>query len=187
MSALTTKESSRTYTGNRSFLINPRTGRATCVHYPRLSPSTHPLSPAPLLRLHHNFGTGAFAVGRNFIAIFFAAATGTTDLSPAIVISTSFYGKTDGHVETDSRGVLSASRWRLFTIVNPFSCEIYILTRMTFSDSREFESIFCGFQLKRTVSLFPLLLLKFSRSLFYNFFRNIYDPCEMINNTLFSS
>lgn len=89
MSALTTKESSRTYTGNRgSFLINPRTGRATCVHYPRLSPSTHPLSPAPLLRLHHNFGTGAFAVGRNFIAIFFAAATGTTDLSPAIVIST---------------------------------------------------------------------------------------------------
>lgn len=34
MSALTTKESSRTCTGSRSFLINPRTGRATCVHYP---------------------------------------------------------------------------------------------------------------------------------------------------------
>lgn len=106
MSALTTKESND-YTGNRSFLINPRTGRATCVHYPRLSPSTHPLSPA---RLHRNFGTGAFAVGRNFIAIFFAAATGTTDLSPAIVISTPSYGRTDGHAETDSRGVLSASR-----------------------------------------------------------------------------
>lgn len=31
MSALTTKESSRTYTGNRSFLINPRTGRAFII------------------------------------------------------------------------------------------------------------------------------------------------------------
>lgn len=169
MSALTTKESSRTYTGNRgSFLINPRTGRATCVHYRSfIAKHTSPIArtPPPFTSQFRNWcicGRPEFhrhifrSRNRNYWSV-----TGHRH----------FDGKTDGHAETDSRGVLSASRWRLFTIVNPFSCEIYILTRMTFSDSREFESIFCGFQLKRTVSLFPLL--KFSRSLFYNFFRNI--------------